>query len=73
MNWPAYLPFWPLEVSPALWLALTLVAAVLVGEALVRHLKLPRIVGYIGIGVLLGPGGLGLDPAIARNRMAAGS
>ncbi len=64
MNWPAYLPFWPLEVGPALWLALTLVAAVLVGEALVRHLRLPRIVGYIGIGALLGPGGLGSIPPL---------
>jgi len=64
MNWPAYLPFWPLEVGPALWLALTLVAAVLVGEALVRHLRLPRIVGYIGIGALLGPGGLGFIPPL---------
>src|SRR5688500_541692 len=64
MTWSAYLPAWPLEISPALWLALTLVVAVLLGEALVRHLRLPRIVGYIGIGVLLGPGGLGLIPQL---------
>ncbi|MGH8761974.1 MAG: cation:proton antiporter [Nitrosospira sp.] len=62
MTWSTYLPFWPLSVSPALWLALTLVVAVLVGEALVRYLKLPRIVGYIGIGLLLGPGGFNLIP-----------
>ncbi|MDN5882200.1 MAG: cation:proton antiporter [Nitrosospira sp.] len=60
MTWSTYLPLWPLSVSPALWLALTLVIAVLVGEALVRYLKAPRIVGYMGIGLLLGPGGLGL-------------
>ena len=64
MTWSDYLPEWPLEVSPALWLALTLVIAVLVGEVLVRQLRLPRIVGYIGIGVLLGPGGLGLIPEL---------
>ena len=64
MTWSDYLPSWPLEISPALWLALTLVVAVLVGEALVRHLKLPRIVGYIGIGLLLGPGGFGLIPQL---------
>jgi Kef-type K+ transport system membrane component KefB len=64
MTWSAYLPAWPLEISPALWLALTLVVAVLVGEVLVRHLRLPRIVGYIGIGVLLGPGGFGLIPQL---------
>ena len=64
MTWSAYLPGWPLEISPALWLALTLVVGVLVGEVLVRHLRLPRIVGYIGIGVLLGPGGFGLIPQL---------
>ena len=64
MTWSTYLPVWPFEVGPALWLALTLVVAVLVGEALVRYLRLPRIVGYIGIGVLLGPGGLGLIPQL---------
>jgi Kef-type K+ transport system membrane component KefB len=64
MNWPTYLPFWPLEVNPALWLALTLVVAVLVGEVLVRHLRLPRMVGYIGIGALLGPGGVGFIPPL---------
>lgn len=64
MTWSTYLPVWPFGVSPALWLALTLVVAVLVGEALVRYLRLPRIVGYIGIGVLLGPGGLGLIPQL---------
>src|SRR5688500_19405281 len=66
MTWSAYLPAWPLEVSPALWLALTLVVAVLIGEVLVRQLRLPRIVGYIGIGVLLGPGGLGLIPELGE-------
>jgi Kef-type K+ transport system membrane component KefB len=62
MTWSTYLPVWPLAVSPALWIALILVVAVLVGETLVRHLRLPRIVGYIGIGVLIGPGGLNLIP-----------
>jgi Kef-type K+ transport system membrane component KefB len=64
MTWSSYLPLWPLSVSPALWLALSLVVAVLVGEALVRYAKLPRIVGYIGIGLLLGPGGMGLIPQL---------
>jgi Kef-type K+ transport system membrane component KefB len=62
MTWSSYLPLWPLSVSPALWLALSLVVAVLIGEALVRYAKLPRIVGYIAIGLLLGPGGMGLIP-----------
>ncbi|SCY72701.1 transporter, CPA2 family [Nitrosospira sp. Nl5] len=64
MTWSTYLPLWPLSVPPALWLALTLVVAVLVGEALVRYLKLPRIVGYIAIGLLLGPGGFSLIPQL---------
>lgn len=64
MTWSTYLPLWPLSISPALWLALTLVIAVLVGEALMRYLRLPRIVGYIAIGLLLGPGGLSLIPQL---------
>ncbi|MBN9125249.1 MAG: sodium:proton exchanger [Nitrosospira sp. 56-18] len=64
MTWSSYLPLWPLSVSPALWLALSLVVGVLVGEALVRYANLPRIVGYIGIGLLLGPGGMGLIPQL---------
>jgi Kef-type K+ transport system membrane component KefB len=64
MTWSDYLPVWPFAVSPALWLALTLVVAVLVSEIMVRHLRWPRIVGYIGIGLLLGPGGLSLIPDI---------
>ena len=72
MTWSTYLPLWPLSVSPALWLALTLVVGVLVGEALMRYLRLPRIVSYIGIGLLLGPGGLGLIPQLPCDRVAAG-
>src|SRR5690348_9166963 len=64
MTWSDYLPVWPLAITPALWIALTLVVAVLVGEALVRHLRLPRIVGYIGVGLLLGPHALGLIPEL---------
>jgi Kef-type K+ transport system membrane component KefB len=64
MTWSDYLPVWPFAVSPALWLALTLVIAVLVSEMMVRHLRWPRIVGYIGIGILLGPGGLSLIPEV---------
>ena len=60
MTLSSYLPIWPLSVSPALWLALALVIAVLVGEGLVRYLQLPRIVGYVGIGLLMGPAGLNL-------------
>ena len=64
MTWPTYIPLWPLSFSPALWLALALVLAVLIGEGLVRYLKLPRIVGYIGTGLLLGPAGLGMIPEL---------
>jgi Kef-type K+ transport system membrane component KefB len=64
MTWSSYLPLWPLSPSPALWLALSLVVAVLVGEALVRYARMPRIVGYTGTGLLLGPGGLNLIPQL---------
>lgn len=64
MTLSAYLPTWPLSISPALWLALALVIAVLVGEGLMRYLRLPRIVGYVGIGLLLGSAGLNLIPEL---------
>ncbi len=64
MTLSSYLPIWPLSVSPALWLALALVIAVLVGEGLVRYLRLPRIVGYVGVGLLMGPAGLNLIPEL---------
>jgi len=64
MTWPTYIPLWPLSFSPTLWFALTLVIAVLLGEALVRYLKLPRIVGYFCTGLLLGPAGLGMIPEL---------
>lgn len=64
MTASTYLPTWPLTVSPALWLALALVIAVLVSEGLVRYLRLPRIVGYVGTGLLLGPAGLDLIPEL---------
>ena len=64
MTLSSYLPIWPLSVSPALWLALALVIAVLVGEGLVRYLRLPRIVGYVGGGLLMGPAGLNLIPEL---------
>lgn len=60
MTIPTYYPSWPLSVSPALWFALALVIAVLAGEVLARHIRLPRIVSYTGIGLLLGQAGLDL-------------
>ena len=46
---------------------LYLVAAVL-GVALCRSLKLPPMLGYLAVGVLIGPNALSLagDPAVAR-------
>ncbi len=50
-----FLPSWPLILSPLLWVAILLIAAVVAGEVTHRFLLAPRIVGYVVSGVLLGP------------------
>jgi Kef-type K+ transport system membrane component KefB len=50
-----FLPSWPLVLSPLLWVAILLIAAVVAGEVTQRFLRMPRIVGYVVSGVLLGP------------------
>src|SRR3990172_3461613 len=51
-----FLPPWPLEAAPSLWLAVALIAAVLVGELFARTAWLPRMTGYILTGLVVGPG-----------------
>lgn len=55
-----FLPGWPLSGNPMMWVGLLLIAGLLGGEAAQRFLRLPRIVGYAAVGILLGTGGLGL-------------
>lgn len=54
----AFLPEVP-AFSRLLMLGLLLLAALVVGEAVRRYARLPRITGYVIIGVLLGPEGAG--------------
>lgn len=55
-------PFVP-EAGPALgqlgWFALLLIVAVVLGE-IAHLLRLPRLLGYVGAGMILGPQGTGL-------------
>ena len=53
-----FLPQLPLPASPLALFGLLLVAGVIGGELVRRVLKLPRIVGYVGTGMLLGASGL---------------
>jgi len=55
-----FLPDWPLDGGPLLWFAVLLLAASLAGELASRWLKLPRIIGYVAAGAVLGPPGAGL-------------
>ena len=48
------------EVDPVLGLAAVMLLAVVVASALYRTLKLPRLAGYMLVGVLASPMGLGL-------------
>jgi Kef-type K+ transport system membrane component KefB len=51
----SFLPAWPLAVGQLLWVAVLLLASILAGEAVRRWLRLPRILGYLAVGALLGP------------------
>src|SRR4249919_849815 len=53
-----FLPQLPLSASPLALFGLLLVAGVIGGELVRRVLKLPRIVGYVATGMLLGASGL---------------
>lgn len=56
----AFLPEWPPALGPLSWFAVLLVAATAGGELAWRMLRLPRIVGYVIAGMLLGPYGIGI-------------
>jgi len=58
-----FLPDWPPALGPLFQVALLLILAVLAGEACRRWLRLPRILGYITVGAVLGPNALGVVDA----------
>lgn len=58
-----FLPAWPLELSPLLWIALAVASAALAGEWVRRYLKLPRITAYPVVGMLVA--------ALAGDRLVA--
>src|ERR671925_1291683 len=51
----AFLPAWPPELGPLFWVAVLLLAAIMAGEAVRRWLHASRIIGYVAVGVVLGP------------------
>lgn len=57
---PGYLPQFPLAPNPLVLFGLLLLAGAAGGDALRRATGAPRIVGYLLVGLLLGPGGLAL-------------
>lgn len=64
---PSFLPEYPIAPNPLLLFGFLLLAGVLGGEVVVRVLAVPRIVGYVLIGLLLGAGGLGvIDAGLIR-------
>ncbi len=53
-----FLPVWPPVPNGLFYVAIALAAATLIGELLFRLLRIPRIVGYALIGLLVGAGNL---------------
>ncbi len=65
---PTFLPQYPFVTNPLLLFGLLLLAGLIGGELVKRVLRLPRIVGYVLIGLTLGAGGLGvLDAGLVRD------
>lgn len=60
MNALDYLPSFPLPPSPLALFGLLLLAGLISGELVKRALHLPRITGYVLMGMLLGASGSGL-------------
>jgi len=60
-----FLPDWPPNFSPLLWIALAVVGAALAGEWVRQHLGLPRITAYPVIGMLVAA--LAGDPLVAEH------
>src|SRR5438046_7193540 len=54
-----FLPSWPPALNPPLLIGIMLLAGVLGGEIARRFLALPRITGYVSVGIALGVSGLG--------------
>lgn len=55
-----FLPGWPLDIPQLFWLGVVLLGATLLGEVVDRLFRLPRIIGYVIAGALLGPEATGL-------------
>jgi len=55
-----FLPAWPLAVTPLAWVAVLLLSAIVVGEAMRRFLRLSRVLGYLLVGAVLGPHAAGV-------------
>ncbi|HEY0877950.1 MAG TPA: cation:proton antiporter [Zeimonas sp.] len=55
-----FLPAWPPSADAVLWVSLTLVIAALLGEAVYRWLRLPRVVGYAAVGTIVSALDVGL-------------
>src|SRR6188768_381015 len=66
----SFLPSLPLEMSYPLLFGVLLVAGMMGGE-LARLLKLPRIIGYTVVGLVLGPvsAAMGMGPLIDEARI----
>ena len=63
----SFLPQFPFSANPLLLFGLLLLAGLLGGELVKRVLRLPRIVGYVLIGLALGASGLGvLDAGLIK-------
>lgn len=64
-----FLPSWPPGIESIPWYALLLLAAAIAGELVHRHLRLPRLLGWIVAGFALGPHAAGVLDARALSEL----
>lgn len=63
-----FLPSWPLPLGELFWLGTLLLLAGITGEAVDRWFKQPRLLGWVIVGLVLGPHGTG---AISESVLAS--
>jgi Kef-type K+ transport system membrane component KefB len=65
---PSFFPHYPFALNPLLLFGLLLLAGLAGGELARRLARLPRVVGYVVVGMVLGAGGLNfLDESAVRD------
>jgi Kef-type K+ transport system membrane component KefB len=56
----SFLPIWPPQLGPVPWISLLLLVAVVLGEVVERWIRVPRLLGWVVAGAVMGPAFFGI-------------